>query len=73
MNAGVPAATALILLLATGCGQKGALYLPDAKPSPVAAGPATTTAPANSATPAADESSRRKAPAPATPDPATTQ
>ena len=71
MNAGLRIATALILLLASGCGQKGALYLPDAKPPPVAAGPATTVAPAHSATPAADESSRRKAPA--TPDPATAQ
>jgi predicted small lipoprotein YifL len=71
MSAGARIATALILLLASGCGQKGALYLPDAKPPPVAAGPATTAAPAASATPADDESSRRKAPA--TPDPATTQ
>ena len=71
MNAAVPVATALLVLLASGCGQKGALYLPDAKPSPVTASPATTATPAPPATPATDESSRRKAPP--TPDPATAQ
>ena len=47
------AAAALGLLLGlSGCGQKGALYLPDAKPQTVGATPPT---------PAADEAARRKA------------
>ena len=56
--------TGLGLLLAfSGCGQKGALYLPD--PAPQAVSPPPTA-------PAADEASgRRKGPHP--PDPATVQ
>jgi len=64
----------LMLLLACGCGQKGALYLPDSKPESVTPHPATTVepgTPAAPATPPADESSRRKAPS--TPEAATTQ
>jgi len=46
-------ATGLWLLVAlSGCGQKGALYLPDAKPQAVGATPAN---------PAAGEAARRKA------------
>ena len=57
------AAAGLCLLLAAGgCGQKGALYLPDPKPQ------AASTAPA---TPATDEAARRKVQHP--PDPATAQ
>jgi predicted small lipoprotein YifL len=54
-------AAACLLLAASGCGQKGALYLPDAKPQAVGATPAT---------PAADDAARRKAQHPS--DPATT-
>lgn len=57
------AAGLCLLVASSGCGQKGALYLPDSKPQ------AVTTAPA---APAADESAaRRKAPHP--PEPATAQ
>jgi predicted small lipoprotein YifL len=47
------AAAGLCLLMAlSACGQKGSLYLPDAKPQTVGATPAT---------PPADEAARRKA------------
>jgi len=51
-------ATVLVLLaLLAGCGQKGALYLPDKKPAPVSA-PATTPPPEPSpATPATPKKS----------------
>jgi predicted small lipoprotein YifL len=64
------------LLISGGCGQKGALYLPDPAPQAVPAPPAgdapaatPTTTPA--ATPADDEAARRKTPG--TPDPAATR
>jgi len=57
------AAVALGLSPLWGCGQKGALYLPDRAPQSVKA-PAATPAPA-------EDPARRKTPT--TPDPATTQ
>jgi predicted small lipoprotein YifL len=54
-------AAACLLLAVGGCGQKGALYLPDAKPQAVGTTPAAS---------AADEAARRKAQHPS--DPATT-
>ncbi len=57
------AVAAVGLCVLGGCGQKGALYLPDAAPQAVKTNPAT---PAPSEAP-----ERRKTPA--TPDPATTQ
>ena len=59
------------LLISAGCGQKGALYLPDPVPQAVPAPPpagATPAAPAAPAAPTDDEATRRKTPA--TPDPA---
>jgi hypothetical protein len=58
------------LLISAGCGQKGALYLPDPAPQAVPAPPAgtTPTAPAAPAAPTDDEATRRKTPT--TPDPA---
>ena len=53
-------------LLLAGCGQKGALYLPDQKPQSVSSS-SVPTAPAA----ASDETTRRKAPPP--PAPATSQ
>ena len=46
------AVAACLLAAASGCGQKGALYLPDAKPQAVGATPAAS---------ASDEAARRKA------------
>ncbi len=65
----------LILCSACGCGQKGALYLPDASPQAVKTAPATPGAPAPAATvpPAtapADDPARRKTPT--DPEPPTT-
>ncbi len=66
------------LLVSGGCGQKGALYLPDPAPKPVPAAPGSATpdatpdaAPAATpaASPADDDAARRKTPG--TPDPAT--
>ena len=67
-----PLATAMwcALLGVGGCGQKGALYLPDRTPEAVPATPAATTVPATR-TPADEEATRRKIPQ--TPDPATAQ
>ena len=56
-------AVALCLAALSGCGQKGALYLPDPAPQAVPAPPATSTA--------GDPATRRKLPRP--PDPATAQ
>ncbi|HKC16012.1 MAG TPA: lipoprotein [Steroidobacteraceae bacterium] len=58
------------LLISAGCGQKGALYLPDPAPQAVPAPPARATpdAPATPAAPTDDEATRRKTPT--TPDPA---
>jgi len=63
-----------------GCGQKGALYLPDAAPKAIPAAPASkpATAPAGTATPATpsapaadDPATRRKTPT--LPDPESSQ
>jgi predicted small lipoprotein YifL len=51
-NLHIAAAGLCLLVAVSGCGQKGALYLPDAKPQAVGATPAN---------PAADEAARRKA------------
>jgi predicted small lipoprotein YifL len=64
------------LLIGGGCGQKGALYLPDPAPHavpapPASATPAATPAADEAATPADDEAARRKTPS--APDPATTR
>ena len=56
------------LLAVNGCGQKGALYLPDAAPQTVPA--ATVVTPA---TPAAADDSDTRRKIPRTPDPATAQ
>jgi hypothetical protein len=58
------------LLISAGCGQKGALYLPDPAPQAVPAPPAGAAPPlpAAPAAPADDEATRRKTPS--TPDPA---
>ena len=56
------------LLISAGCGQKGALYLPDPAPQGVPAPPGSAAPPAPAA-PADDEGTRRKTPT--TPDPAT--
>jgi putative lipoprotein len=56
------------LLISAGCGQKGALYLPDPAPQAVPAPPGGAAPPAPAA-PADDEATRRKTPT--TPDPAT--
>ena len=62
------AATAIALgvlaLAGAGCGQKGALYLPDRQPQPVPAAPA---APASPATPAAQAAPDTGSPAAETP------
>ncbi len=59
------AAAAWVLAAASGCGQKGALYLPDATPQAVKPAPATQT------TPAVPAPARRKTPT--DPEPSTTQ
>jgi predicted small lipoprotein YifL len=54
------AATALLALcVLSGCGQKGPLYLPDHKPTPVAA-PAPGTSPSATATSGTDPNSKKK-------------
>jgi len=72
MNAARLCALLGALLMSGGCGQKGALYLPDRAPQavPAPSGGATPDA-TPPATPAGDQAARRKTPS--TPDPATTR
>ena len=61
------AAAALSLCTLCGCGQKGALYLPDRGPQPVLSPPAVPAVPSSESAPAPDTTTRK---APREPDPA---
>jgi predicted small lipoprotein YifL len=62
------AAVAMGLCALCGCGQKGALYLPDHAPQPVMSPPAIPAPQAQQPAPAPDTTTRK---APREPDPAT--
>ena len=67
---------AALVMCSAGCGQKGALYLPDASPQAVKTAPATPAAPTPAATvpaatPPVEDPARRKTPT--DPEPPTTR